>query len=349
MLIEAPIRATQVVASYLKGTPPTNNETVGRKFFTQPIIERIQRMGSTGEPEQVDVLIKRLTAFNPRFDTAPYPFADMLVVDTPRGPPVKTDLSFTIGGKTYSAPIIIGEFSYGATQREVHQAVARVAMNENFLFGVGEGGVEPSIASNPEMMANIIVQDATGLFGLTARIMRAAAMVTVKYSQIAKTGMGGMLPREKAEADEVILQIRGMPEGVDILSDASKVISIEEMRAHTGTINRITGKPVLSKVGATHSFKSVAAGSMRSGAAGIIVDGLGGGTGAAPNIHRDYIGMTIEQSSVLAYEQKLEMEMLNYLIIAAGRVDTPEKVFKLNLLGVNGAMLATVALIAMGC
>ncbi len=363
-MIEPPVRKTQVIASYLKSTPATNKETGGRKFFTQPIIERIQQMGDdggpeaqwahrraalAGEPEPPDVLIKRLTTFNPRFDSPPYPFADMLVVDTPSGHPVKTDLSFTIGGKTYSAPIIIGEFSYGATQREVHQAVAKVAMAENFLFGVGEGGVEPSIASNLEMMAHIIVQDATGLFGLNAKAMRAAAMVTIKYSQIAKTGMGGMLPREKAEADKVILQIRGMPEGMDILSDASKVISIEEMRAHTGTINRITGKPVLSKVGATHSFRSVAAGSMRSGAAGIIVDGLGGGTGAAPNIHRDYIGMTIEQASVLAYEQKLEMKKTNDLIIAAGRVDTPEKIFKLNLLGPDGAMLATAALIALGC
>lgn len=337
----AVVPQTRIVADYLKNTPNVSKETGGRKFFSQPIIDRIQLMGGTGQP---DFRPERLTRFAPRFDSPPYPISDVLMLDAPNSQPLVVDMSFRVGEKTYSAPVIFGEYSYGATQEEVHRAVATVSTCENFIFGVGEGGVAPSIAGSP----NLMVQNATGLFGISAKMMREAAIVSIKFSQMAKVGMGGHLPRGKVTP--AIQKIRGMPAGIDILSDASRIFSIEEMRAIVETIKAITGKPVFVKVGASHSIESIAAGAARSGADGIIIDGLGGGTGAAPNIHRDHIGMPIELAVHLAHRQVESMGMRsNFRIIAAGRVDLPEKAFKLMLLGADGVMLGTASLIALGC
>lgn len=332
---------TRVVSGYLPNTPKANRETGGRKFFTQPIIDRIQEMGRTGKAVFDP---KILAEFRPRFDSPPYPISDMLVADSPSAHQAAADLSFSLGEKTYSAPVIFGEFSLGATQEEVHRAVAGVAQAQNLLFGVGEGGVAPSIAENP----NLMVQVATGLFGISAAMLRNAAVISIKMSQSAKIGMGGHLP--KAKVTKLIREIRGMPGGIDILSDASRVFSIEEMRALVQAVKAVTGKPVLIKVGASHSIESVAAGAARSGADGIIIDGRGGGTGAAPSILRDHIGMPIELAVRLAHRQIESIGMRDkFRIIAAGRVDLPEKAFKIILLGADGVMLATGALIALGC
>ena len=335
---------TKVVQGYLK-VPGKHRETGGRRYFGEPIVERIQRMGSTGKP---DFEIGRLTEFKPRFETPPYSVSDMLVVEPPGTQGTPTGLSFRLGSRTYSAPIIFGEYSLGATQPEVHQSVANAAWAKNFIFGVGEGGVLPSISENAEMMAQVMVQVASGLFGVNATMLRNAAAVSVTMSQSAKTGQGGMLPLGKVT--ELIRKIRRMPEGIDILSDANRVFSIEEMRALVQAIKETTGKIVLVKVGASHSIASVAAGAARSGADGIIIDGLGGGTGAAPAIHRDHIGMTIELAVRLAHREIEGMGARDrFAIIAGGRVDSPEKAFKLNLLGADGVILGTASLNALGC
>ncbi|MEW6035332.1 MAG: glutamate synthase-related protein [Candidatus Micrarchaeota archaeon] len=332
----------RLMSAYLAKSPPRNRETGGRKYFTAAIIDRIQRMGSTGQP-QADM--EELCSFRPRFDSPPYPPSDMLVLERPSaGAAAAADLSFALGERIYSAPIIFGEYSYGATQEEVHRAVAQAAADNNFIFGVGEGGVAPPITGNP----NLMVQVATGLFGVSPAMLRAACVVSVKMSQSAKIGMGGHLP--KAKVTSTIERIRGMPAGVDILSDASRVFSIEEMRALVQAVKHVTGKPVLVKVGASHSIAHVAAGAARAGADGIIIDGLGGGTGASPNVHRDHIGMPIELAVHLAHRQIEGIGMRDaFRIIAGGRVDLPSKAFKLMLLGADGLLLGTASLVALGC
>ncbi|HSB46551.1 MAG TPA: glutamate synthase-related protein [Candidatus Bilamarchaeum sp.] len=335
-------RGPRLMGAYLAKTPPRNRETGGRKYFTEGIIDRLQRMGATGQSQ---FSLDELVSFNPRFDSPPYPVSDMLVLEPPSAPALaSSDLGFPLGGRTYSAPILFGEYSFGATQQEVHQAVAEAAKMNDFIFGVGEGGVAPPIIGNP----NIMVQVATGLFGVNPDMLRQACVVSIKMSQSAKIGMGGHLP--KAKVTETIRRIRGMPGGVDILSDASRVFSIEEMRALVQAVKHVTGKPVLVKAGASHSIEHVAAGAARAGADGIIIDGRGGGTGAAPNVHRDHIGMEIELAVRLAHRQIERIGMREkFRIIAAGRVDLPSKAFKLMLLGADGVLLGTASLVGLGC
>ncbi len=349
-----PIPGPKLMKAYLSGTPERSRDTGERKYFTKPIIERIQRMGSTGRSE---FNLDELVTFNPRFDSPPYPYSDMLIVERPGSPlpsGVIPDLGFSVGGRTYSCPIIFGEYSRGATSREVHIAVGKVALKKNIIFGVGEGGVIDSLRDNP----NVMVQVATGLSGVKLEMLQNACIISIKMSQIAKTGMGGHLPKNKV--DKEIQEMRGMPAGVDILSDASRIYSIEEMRALSHVLHYVTeivqklktftDKPVFIKVGATNHIAHVAAGAARGNANGIIIDGLGGGTAAAPIILRDHIGMSIELAIRLAHKEIESIGMRdNFKIIAAGRVDLPSKIFKLMLLGADGVLMGTASLTALGC
>jgi glutamate synthase domain-containing protein 2 len=332
----------RLMGAYLAKTPGKSRETGGRKYFTEAVIDRLQSMGASGR-SHFD--LSELTRFSPRYDSPPYPACDMLVLEPPAaasaGP---ADLSFALGGRTYSAPIVFGEYSFGATDERVHAAIAHAALENGFIFGVGEGGVAPSVAGNP----NLMVQVATGLFGVSAGMLRDACVVSVKMSQSAKIGMGGHLPKNKVTA--TIQSIRGMPAGVDILSDASRVFSIEEMRAIVQAVKKVTGKAVLVKAGASHSIEHVAAGAARAGADGLIIDGRGGGTGASPNTHRDWIGMETELATRLAHNQIERIGMRDrFAIISGGRVDLPSKAFKLMLLGADGVLLGTASLVALGC
>ncbi|MFN7991004.1 MAG: glutamate synthase-related protein [Candidatus Micrarchaeia archaeon] len=332
----------RLVRAYLKGGSDRSSDTGGRKYFGRSVIERYQRMGESGQ-SQFDPA--DLTEFRPRFDSPPYPVSDMLLVErSALSGSGEADLSFEVGGRVYSSPVIPGEASWGAEQMQVHDVLGALALRMNFIFGIGEGGVAPPLKGNP----NIMVQVATGLFGVGPDMLRDACIVSVKMSQSAKIGMGGHLPKEKVTPQ--IAQARGMPLGVDILSDASRVFSIEEMRALVQAIKHVTGKPVFVKVGASHSIAHVAAGAARAGADGILIDGLGGGTGAAPHVHRDHIGMPVELAVRLAHLQIESIGMRDrFRIIAGGRVDLPPKAFKLMLLGADGVMMGTGALIALGC
>ncbi len=332
--------------AYLGGEFDVNRETGGRKFYNGAVIDRIQKAGSRG---WFDIDPYALTVPHPRFDKPPFPVCDMLVLD--RAAIVgheNADMSLKIGERTFSGSSIVGEGSLGALQLDVHEALAIASYLCDFLFGIGEGGCAPSIRGHP----NLMVQMATGLFGIDAELLRFAAAISHKMGQAAKDGMGGFLPWWKVK--ELMQMIRGMPGGVDIASDAAFIKSVEEMYARILVTHIIAPKtPVFIKIGVTHDFVHIGAAAARAGAAGIIVDCFGG-TGAAPNVHRDHTGM----DPILAIARlHLALEALglrdgltgDFKIIPAGRIDSPETAFKLNLVGADADLLMSYMLIAMGC
>lgn len=329
--------------AYLGGDFHGSRETGGRSYYG-PMIDRIQLAGKIGS---FNVDPASLGLFHPRFDSPPYPPNDMIIYDADLNGQENADMRFKFGSREFSGPIIHGEYSLGASQEEVHAAVSAAAVICNFIFGAGEGGVHPNIRRDPEKMLHILVQVATGLFGIDADLLRSAIAVTIKMSQGAKVGMGGHLPGRKNKG--IIPGIRGMPEGVDVLSDASRIFSIEEMRALVQAIKYVTGRPALIKVGASHGIGYVVAGAVSAGADGIIIDCFGG-TGASPNIHRDHTGMDGEIAIYRAHKKVESMGARDhFLIIAAGRIDTPEKAFFMNHFGADAVLQGTASLILQGC
>jgi glutamate synthase domain-containing protein 2 len=172
----------------------------------------------------------------------------------------------------------------------------------------------------------------------------------IKIGQGAKPGIGGHLPGVKVT--KPISETRRIPVGLDAISPAPHhdIYSIEDLGQRIAALKEATGKPVFVKVGVTNYIAYIAAGVARMGADGIIMDGQGAGTGAAPAVVRDNIGLPIE-IAVPVVDQALRREGLRdgFTVVAAGRVSSAEDTAKLIALGADVVSLGTAALIAMGC
>lgn len=267
------------------------------------------------------------------------------VVTSPSSEVPDTSAVFT-GNLRLSAPVYLGDMSFGALSGVPNIAIARTADSMNVVAGTGEGGLLPEI----ENSRNITVQWASARFGVTAEKLRRGAAIVIKVGQGAKPGIGGHLPGSKVTPE--ISEARSIPVGIDAISPAPHhdIYSIEDLGRRINMLKILTGKPVLVKVAATNYIPYIASGIARMGGAGIIIDGFGAGTGAAPNVIRDNFGMPIEKA-VQSAHQALVKEGLreNFQIIAGGRVSTPEDMVKLICLGADFVTLGTAVLIAMGC
>lgn len=95
---------------------------------------------------------------------------------------------------------------------------------------------------------------------------------------------------------------------------------------------------------------AIASGIARAGADIIYLDGLRGGTGAAPTVIRDHMGIPIELA-LAAVDDRLRQEGIRNeaSIIAAGGIRSSADIAKAIALGADAVAIGTAALIAMGC
>jgi glutamate synthase domain-containing protein 2 len=82
----------------------------------------------------------------------------------------------------------------------------------------------------------------------------------------------------------------------------------------------------------------------------VVIDGLRGGTGAAPTVIRDNVGIPIELA-VAVVDQRLRDEGIRHQasLIAAGGFRSSTDVIKAIALGADAVYIGTAALVAMGC
>ncbi len=349
---EASVIATHITrrGEYLRIPNHRAGGTGGREYGNSERISRIRKMATTGEFDPPDVLSRFAPLHDEKPVTAPYPIEERLIVvpdskDQRIITPDDVDLSTILAPSLeLSQPTIIGEHSYGATVEEEHIAAAQAAENLKLIFGIGEGGWCPKIRHHKRIM----VQVASGVFGITAEVLQDAIAISVKMAQIAKGGSGGHVKAHKITKD--MADTRGMPLGIDYISDANRIFSIEEVRQIVHSVRKASkGKPVFIKCAATHDLAAIVAGSIEAGADGVIIDGRGGGTAAAPIILRNRLGIPIELAVALADTIRKEKGAENFKIIAAGRVYLPAKAMKLALLGADAIMSASGVLISTGC
>ncbi len=243
-------------------------------------------------------------------------------------------------------PVYLGDMSYGALSGHPNIALARAADIAGAVVGVGEGGLHPEVAKS----RNIVIQWASGRFGVDRYMLRAGLAVNIKIGQGAKPGIGGHLPAEKVTGE--IARLRKLPPGSEALSPAPHhdIYSIEDLAQRVRMLREFTGKPVLVKTAATNQVGFVALGTARASAMGIIVDGAGAGTGATPRIVRDHVGIPIDYAVPRVHDLLVSNGVREgFKLIAGGMVSASEDILKLILLGADMAMMGTAALIAMGC
>jgi glutamate synthase domain-containing protein 2 len=246
-------------------------------------------------------------------------------------------------------PIIFGGMSYGSISLNAHKALAMAAKNCGILMNTGEGGLHKDLYPYAD---NIIVQCASGRFGVNEEYLRRAAMIEIKIGQGAKPGIGGHLPGEKVTAP--ISETRMIPIGTDALSPAPHhdIYSIEDLRQLIFSLKEATEykKPVCVKISAVHNVAAIASGIARAGADVIYVDGFRGGTGATPKMVRDHVGIPIELA-IAAVDDRLRQENIRHQVslIAAGGIRTSADMIKAIGLGADAVAICTAALVALGC
>lgn len=246
-------------------------------------------------------------------------------------------------------PILFAAMSFGAISGNIHEGMARAAVELGIYANTGEGGLHPDLYAYGD---RIIVQVASGRFGVHRDYLQAGAAIEIKIGQGAKPGIGGHLPGVKIDAE--VSRTRMIPEGSDALSPAPHhdIYSIEDLLQLVHTLKEATGhaKPVSVKIAAVHNTAAIVSGIVRAGADIVVIDGFRGGTGAAPAMIRDNVGIPIELA-LAAADNRLREEGIRHRasIIASGGIRCSADVLKAIALGADAVAIGSAALIACGC
>ncbi|MBK5091930.1 MAG: 4Fe-4S binding protein [Actinobacteria bacterium] len=245
-------------------------------------------------------------------------------------------------------PIMFSGMSYGSVSLNVHRALAIAAEQLGTVMNTGEGGLHEELYPYAD---HIIVQCASGRFGVHSKYLNAGAAVEIKIGQGAKPGIGGHLPGEKIGLD--VSGTRMIPVGTDALSPAPHhdIYSIEDLSQLIYALKEATDyKPISVKIASVHNVAAIASGIARAGADIIYLDGFRGGTGASPAVIRDHVGIPLEIAVAVVDEQLRKEGIRNLVsIIAAGGIRSSADVAKVIALGADAVGIGTAALIAMGC
>ena len=248
-----------------------------------------------------------------------------------------------------STPVLFSAMSYGSISLNACRSLAAAASEFGTFYNTGEGGLHRDLK---EYTGNTIVQVASGRFGVSNDYLKSAAAIEIKIGQGAKPGIGGHLPGEKVTGD--ISSTRMIPEGTDAISPAPHhdIYSIEDLAQLICALKEATdySKPVGVKVSAVHNIAPIASGIVRAGADFIAIDGFRGGTGAAPQIIRDNVGIPIELA-LASVDKRLREEGIRHRasIIVGGSIRSSSDAVKAISLGADAVYIATAALVAMGC
>jgi len=263
--------------------------------------------------------------------------------------PVGTDL--TIGPNAakplrLDIPLFVSDMSFGALSEEAKVALSKGAELAGTGICSGEGGMLPE-----EQAANsrYFYELASARFGFSWDKVRKAQAFHFKGGQGAKTGTGGHLPGAKVKGK--IAEVRELPEGVSAISPARfpDWESLSQFRDFAAEVREKTGGvPVGFKLSAQHIEKDIDA-ALEIGVDYIILDGRGGGTGAAPLIFRDNISVPTIPALARARKHLDSCAADGVTLIITGGLRIPADFAKAMALGADGIAVSNAAIQAIGC
>jgi len=242
-------------------------------------------------------------------------------------------------------PIIMGAMSFGAISREAKVALAKAATLAGTMENTGEGGMLPE---EREFAKFLIIQYSTGRFGITEEILKKADAIEIKIGQGAKGGMGGLLPGGKVT--EEIAKIRNVPVGKAVRSPAYHldIKNIEDLRKKVEWLRELTGgAPIILKLAAGDVENDLKL-AVKANPDIIAIDGMEGGTGAAPEVMLDEVGIPTLAALVKAREVLDKLDARQELWVGGG-LQKGGDFAKALALGADAVFCATALLIAMGC
>ena len=256
------------------------------------------------------------------------------------GPEARRPLSLDI-------PLFVSDMSFGALSEEAKMAMARGAELAGTGICSGEGGMLPEEqAENKRYFYEL----ASAGFGYSEELLPRVQAFHFKGGQGAKTGTGGHLPGEKNVGK--IAQVRGIDPGQPAISPPTfaDLETPADFARFGDRVREITGGiPVGFKLSANHIERDIQF-ALDAGADYIILDGRGGGTGAAPLMFRDHISVPTIPALARArrYLDARGASGRTTLIITGG-LRTHMDFVKAMALGADGVALANSAMQAIGC
>ena len=268
------------------------------------------------------------------------PLLDDAPVDTELiiGPDAKKPLRLEM-------PLFVSDMSFGALSEEAKVALARGAELAGTGICSGEGGMLPE-----EQQANsrYFYELASARFGWSLDKAAQCQAFHFKGGQGAKTGTGGHLPGNKVVGK--IAEVRGLPEGTPAISPATfaDLHTPADYRRIADQVREASGGiPIGFKLSAQHIEDDIDF-ALEATTDYIILDGRGGGTGAAPNIFKNNI--SVPTIAALARARRhLDERNSNATLIITGGLRTESDFVKALALGADGVALANSALQAIGC
>ncbi|MEL7450931.1 MAG: glutamate synthase-related protein [Pseudomonadota bacterium] len=243
-------------------------------------------------------------------------------------------------------PLFVSDMSFGALSEEAKVALSKGAQLAGTGICSGEGGMLPE-----EQAANsrYFYELASARFGFSWDKVKKTQAFHFKGGQGAKTGTGGHLPGEKVKGK--IADVRGLEAGQAAISPARfpEWTSLDEFKDFTAQVREQTGGiPVGFKLSAQHIEKDLDA-ALEIGADYVILDGRGGGTGAAPLIFRDNISVPTVPALARARRHLDRSGPDGVTLIITGGLRHPADFAKAMALGADGVAVSNAAIQAIGC
>ncbi len=243
-------------------------------------------------------------------------------------------------------PLFVSDMSFGALSEAAKIALARGAELAGTGICSGEGGMLPE---EQEANSRYMYEMASARFGFEwAKLDRVQAF-HFKGGQGAKTGTGGHLPGAKNKGR--IADVRGIEEGTDAISPARfpEWTTPAQIKAFADDVrDRTGGIPIGYKLSAQHVEKDIDA-ALEVGVDYIILDGRGGGTGAAPILFRDNISMPTIPALARARRHLDSLGRRDVSLVITGGLRTPADFIKALALGADAVALSNAAMQAIGC
>ncbi|MEL6625231.1 MAG: glutamate synthase-related protein [Bacteroidota bacterium] len=243
-------------------------------------------------------------------------------------------------------PLFVSDMSYGSLSREAKISLARGAEMAGTGICSGEGGMLPAEqAENSRYFYEL----ASGRFGFSIEKVQQAQAFHFKGGQGAKTGTGGHLPGHKVVGE--ISKVREIPEGQAAISPATftDLRTVEDFRRMGDTVREATGGiPIGFKLAASHIERDIDF-ALEAGADYIILDGRGGGTGAAPLVLRDHINVPTIPALARARKHLDKVGAKGVSLIITGGLRIAPDFVKALALGADAIAVSNAAMQAIGC
>lgn len=243
-------------------------------------------------------------------------------------------------------PLFVSDMSFGALSEEAKIALAKGAEAAGTGICSGEGGMLPEEqAENGRYLYEL----ASARFGFEMALLHKVQAFHFKCGQGAKTGTGGHLPGDKVKGK--IAEVRGLPEGTAAISPPRfpDWEHVDDYRRFADEVREFTGGiPIGFKLSAQHVERDVDA-ALSAGADYVILDGRGGGTGAAPLLFRDNISVPTIPALARARRHLDQTGNEDVTLIITGGLRIPADFVKAMALGADGIALSNAAIQSIGC